>query len=109
MGAAGSSQSIRRFANGVDAELWSAAGGSGDPGWPPDGRSVAIAAKYNGAPRLMQVPVDGKASTVLTGEYAMDSAWSVAFLQGDIDHKNIWEMDLDSEAQRQLTDLPVGV
>jgi Tol biopolymer transport system component len=33
---------------------------------------------------------------------------TVVFLQGDIQHKNLWQMDLQTGSERPLTQLPPG-
>jgi WD40 repeat protein len=60
-----------------------------DPAWSPDGKTVAVTSYTLGAPRLLLVPVDGRASTSLVtpdGEpyrasYSPDGAWLVYTLR----------------------------
>jgi Tol biopolymer transport system component len=135
----------------------------GTPAWPPDGRSITVAAIVAGAPRLFNVPLDGSEPAEFVKEHSTDPAWStdgdlavysgadigttfavravtragtatdlgrradgrplpeltlsrgsrhVAFvpgrrslvlLKGEIGHKNLWIVDLDTGAERQLT------
>ena len=62
-----------------------------DPSWSPDGKTVAVTSYTLGTPRLLLVPVDGRASiplTTPTGEpyrasYSPDGAWLVYTLRHD--------------------------
>ncbi len=48
----------------------------GTPAWTPDGRSLTVAARVDGEPRLFKVPLDGAAPVPLVREYAIDPVWS---------------------------------
>jgi Tol biopolymer transport system component len=129
----------------------------GAPAWAPDGKSITSAAVQGGMPRLVGVPLDGRAPSPLVNEYALDPVWApdgrfvvysgpdigtaftvravttdaapyampsltltrgarhIAFLpgrgalvllRGEIQHKNLWLVDLESGAERQLTNFP---
>ncbi len=60
-----------------------------DPAWSPDGKTIAVTSYTLGAPRLLLVPADGRASVPLTtpdGEpyrasYSPDGAWLVYTLR----------------------------
>jgi Tol biopolymer transport system component len=62
-----------------------------DPAWSPDGKMIAVTSYTVGAPRLMLVPADGRASIPVTtpdGEayrpsYSPDGAWLVYTLRHD--------------------------
>ena len=62
-----------------------------DPAWSPDGQTVAVTSYTLGTPRLLLVPVDGRASIPVTtadGEpyrasYSPDGAWLVYTLRHD--------------------------
>jgi Tol biopolymer transport system component len=128
----------------------------GGPAWAPDGQSILSAAEEHGVPRLLRIPVDGRAPVLFVQEYSVDPTWApdgrfavysgpdigttfsvkavtteaaeqplpaltltrgarhltflpggraLLFLQGDIQHKNLWLMDLETGAKRQLTNL----
>jgi Tol biopolymer transport system component len=130
----------------------------GTPAWSPDEQSITVSAIVNGAPRLVNVPLDGTAAVPLVEDHATDPVWSpdgalvvysgadigttfpvkahypagragkafpavmlsrgsrhLAFLpggrsllmlRGEIGHKNLWIVDLETGAERQLTSLP---
>jgi Tol biopolymer transport system component len=129
----------------------------GAPAWAPDGESITSAAVQGGIPRLVGVPLDGRAPSPLVNEYALDPVWApdgrfvvysgpdigtafavravttdagpyalpsltltrgarhIAFLpgrralvllRGEIQHKNLWLVDLETGAERQLTNFP---
>jgi Tol biopolymer transport system component len=88
---------------------------SADPSWAPDGRFVV----YSGADIGTTFPV--KAVTAEASAHALPALTltrgarrlaflpggrALVFLRGEIQHKNLWLIDLDSGAQRQLTNLP---
>ena len=88
---------------------------SADPTWAPDGRFVV----YSGADIGTTFPV--KAVTAEATAHALPSLTltrgarhlaflpggrALVFLRGEIQHKNLWLIDLDSGAERQLTNLP---
>ena len=88
-----------------------------DPAWAPDGRFVV----YSGADIGTTYPV--KAATADAGLYPLPAALTLTrgarhlaflragrelvFLRGDIRHKNLWLMDMETGAERQLTYLPL--
>jgi Tol biopolymer transport system component len=130
----------------------------GTPAWSPDERSITVSAIVNGAPRLLNVPLDGSTPVPLVDEHATGPVWSpdgslvvysgadigatfpvkahypagraakafpavmvsrgsrhLAFLpggrsflmlRGEIGHKNVWIVDLETGAERQLTSFP---
>ena len=88
---------------------------SADPSWAPDGRFVV----YSGADIGTTFPV--KAVTAEASAHALPALTltrgarrlaflpggrALVFLRGEIQHKNLWLIDLDSGAERQLTNLP---
>jgi Tol biopolymer transport system component len=126
----------------------------GAPAWAPDGQSIAVAARIDGAPCLARVSVDAQTFVPLVSEFAADPAWSpdgaslvysgpdvgttfqirmvsadgrpqpapnitlsrgarrLAFLpgqralvvsRGEMNHKNLWVIDLESGRERRLT------
>jgi Tol biopolymer transport system component len=126
----------------------------GAPAWAPDGQSITSAAVDHGVPHLVRVPIDGRTSSAILGDYSVDPTWApngsfvvysgpdigttfslkavtakaaahslpaltltrggrhVAFLpggrelvllRGEIQHKNLWIIDLETGAERQLT------
>ncbi len=129
----------------------------GAPAWAPNGESITSAAVQGGMPRLVSVPLDGRAPSPVANEYALDPVWApdgrfvvysgpdigtaftvraattdaapyalpsltltrgarhIAFLpgrralvllRGEIQHKNLWLVDLETGAERQLTNFP---
>jgi Tol biopolymer transport system component len=48
----------------------------GAPAWAPDGQSITVAAIVDGAPRLFNVPLDGRAPSVFVTEHASEPVWS---------------------------------
>jgi Tol biopolymer transport system component len=88
---------------------------SADPTWAPDGRFVV----YSGADIGTTFPV--KAVTAEAATHTLPALTltrgarhlaflpggrALVFLRGEIQHKNLWLIDLDSGAERQLTNLP---
>jgi Tol biopolymer transport system component len=88
---------------------------SADPAWSPDGRFVV----YSGADIGTTFPL--KAATAEAAAHPLPALTltrgarhlafvpggrALVFLRGEIQHKNLWLMDLDSGAERQLTNLP---
>jgi Tol biopolymer transport system component len=86
-----------------------------DPAWAPDGRFVV----YSGADIGTTFPV--KAVTPEGAAYPLRAlvltrgarhlavlagGRALVLLRGDIGHKNLWLIDLETGAERQLTDLP---
>ena len=131
----------------------------GAPAWAPDGQSITSAAVQGGVPRLVGVPLDGRAPSPLVNEYALDPVWApdgrfvvysgpdigtafavravttdaapytlpsltltrgarhiaflpgrraLVFLRGEIQHKNLWLVDLETGTERQLTNFPAA-
>jgi Tol biopolymer transport system component len=130
----------------------------GTPAWSTDERSIAVSAIVNGAPRLLNVPLDGGAAVPLVDDYATDPVWSpdgalvvysgadigptfpvkahypggradtalpdlmlsrgsrhlvflpgrrsLLMLRGELGHKNVWIVDLETGAERLLTRFP---
>jgi Tol biopolymer transport system component len=128
----------------------------GAPAWTPDGRAITVAATIDGAPRLVNAPVDGESPAPFVGQYSVDPVWSpdgafvmfsgpdigatievnaakadggayplpkltltrgashlallpgrrLVVLRGEIQHKNLWQIDLATGAEQRLTDLP---
>lgn len=127
----------------------------GGPAWTPDGSAITVGVVSEGAPRLFNVPLDGRPPAPLVTPHSVHPVWSpdgaivtfsgpdigttfevsaatadghaadvpaltltrgarrVAFmpggrslvvLRGAIHHKNLWLVDLESGAERQLTD-----
>ena len=132
----------------------------GAPAWAPDGESITVGARVDGAPRLFRVPVDGSAPLVLVREHSMDPVWSpggdrvlfsgpdvgttfqvhaavpdgsvparpvltltrgarhlvflpgrraVLALRGEIGHKNLRRIDLETGAESPVLDLPADL
>ena len=86
-----------------------------DPAWAPDGRFAV----YSGADVGTTFAV--KAVTAEAAEYSLRALTltrgarhlaflpdgkNLVFLRGEIQHKNLWSMDLVTGAERQLTNLP---
>jgi Tol biopolymer transport system component len=90
-------------------------GYSVDPAWAPDGSFVIYSGPDIGAtfsvkavtPRATPHPL--RALTLTRGARHLaflPGGRELVVLRGDIQHKNLWLIDLDSGAQRQLTHLP---
>lgn len=88
-----------------------------DPAWSPDSRfvlysgpdvgttfAVGIAPIQTSAPQLPTLALTRGARHVTF----LENGKVVVFLQGDVQHKNLWQMDLQTGAQRPLTNLPPG-
>lgn len=86
-----------------------------DPTWSPDGRFVV----YSGADIGTSYPI--KAATADAAGYPLPALTltrgarhlallqegrELVFLRGDIRHKNLWSMNIETGAERQLTYLP---
>lgn len=48
----------------------------GTPAWSPGDASLTVGVVVDGAPRLLDVPLDGTAPTTIVAEHATDPAWS---------------------------------
>ena len=93
------------------------AGYSTDPAWSPDSRFVLYSGPDIGTTFAVKaLPAEAStpplpALTLTRGArhlaFLRDGK-SLVFLQGDIQHKNLWQMDLQTGAQRPLTNLPPG-
>jgi Tol biopolymer transport system component len=90
---------------------------STDPAWSPDGRYVIYsgpdigttfsvkAASADGAPHplpTLALTRGARHLAFLPGGHAL------VMLRGDIQHKDLWLVDLETGAERQLTNLPPG-
>ncbi|HEU5402693.1 MAG TPA: hypothetical protein VFU86_15130, partial [Terriglobales bacterium] len=86
-----------------------------DPAWSPDGRFVV----YSGPDTGTRFPV--KAVTAGAAAYGLPplkltrgarhlvflrGGRALVFMRGEIQHKNLWFIDLGTGGQRQLTNLP---
>jgi Tol biopolymer transport system component len=131
----------------------------GAPAWAPDGETITVGARVDGAPKLFNVPLDGRPATPVVNEHAVDPVWSpegdvvvfsgadigttfplkaatadgrahrvpqmtltrgarhmafvprqrsILVLRGQVRHKNLWSIDLDTGAERQLTQFEAG-
>lgn len=86
-----------------------------DPTWSPDGRFVVFSGPDIGTKFSVKAVTADAAPHPLPPVILTRGARRLAFLpggrallhlQGEIQHKNLWLMDLDTGAERQLTDLP---
>ncbi|HEY0704095.1 MAG TPA: hypothetical protein VGD60_15100 [Candidatus Acidoferrales bacterium] len=87
-----------------------------DPAWSPDGRFVI----YSGADvgttfSLRAVASDGSAHplpqlTLTRGarHVGFEANGELVFLRGDLEHKNLWLMDLQTGAEHQVTNFPAN-
>jgi hypothetical protein len=86
----------------------------GAPAWEPGGQSITSAVDDHGVPRLFGEsrhnrlcrasparpdPDSGRSALILPG------GRQLVFLRGEIQHKDFWMIDLETGAQRQLTNL----
>jgi len=87
---------------------------SADPTWAPDGRFVVYSGADIGTTFSMKAATPEAAAHPLPALTLTRGARHLAFLpggralvflRGEIQHKNLWLIDLDSGAQRQLTNL----
>jgi Tol biopolymer transport system component len=85
-----------------------------DPAWAPDGRFIVYSGPDIGTTfSLKAVTAEGAAYplpalTLTRGERHlafMPGGRTLVLLRGDIQHKNLWLVDLDTAAERQLTNL----
>ena len=53
----------------------------GTPAWAPDGRTLTVAARVDGVPRVFSIPLDDGSPSPLVREHSIDPAWSP---QGDL-------------------------
>ncbi len=86
-----------------------------DPTWAPDGRFVVYSGPDIGttfsvkAVNAEAAPHPLPALTLTRGARHLTflpGGRALVFLRGDIQHKNLWLVDLETGAERQLTDLP---
>jgi Tol biopolymer transport system component len=90
---------------------------STDPAWSPDGATVV----YSGADvgttfSLKAITPDGRSAPVTPVTLSrgarrlvfLPGTRSLVVLRGDISHKNLWAIDIDSGRERQLTDFGPG-
>jgi Tol biopolymer transport system component len=86
-----------------------------DPAWAPDGRFVVYSGPDIGTTfSLKAVTAEAEAHslrplTLTRGARHvafLPSGRALVLLQGDIEHKNLWLINLDTGADRQLTNLP---
>ncbi len=99
----------------------------GAPAWTPDGQSITSAADDHGVPHLFRISLDGRSPVSFLQEYTANAAAhplpaltltrgarhlallpggrALVLLRGEIQHKNLWLIDLQSGAERQLTNL----
>jgi Tol biopolymer transport system component len=85
-----------------------------DPAWAPDGRFVVFSGPDIGTTFSVKGVTSGAAAQPLPALTLTRGARhltflpggrALLFLQGEIQHKNLWLMDLESGAKRQLTNL----
>jgi Tol biopolymer transport system component len=86
-----------------------------DPAWAPDGRFVVYSGPDIGttfsvnsvtaeaAPHPLPTLTLTRGARHLT---FLSGGRALVFLRGEIQHKNLWRIDLETGAERQLTDLP---
>jgi Tol biopolymer transport system component len=92
-------------------------GYSRDPAWSPDGRFVLYSGPDVGtrfAVKSLTTQASSPALPALTLTRGarhlafLQGGATVVFLQGDIQHKNLWQIDLQTGSKRPLTHLPPG-
>lgn len=85
-----------------------------DPAWAPDGRFVVYSGPDIGTTFSLKAVTPDAAAQPLPALTLTRGARHLAFLpggqtllflQGDIQHKNLWRLDLETGAKRQLTNL----
>jgi Tol biopolymer transport system component len=89
-----------------------------DPTWTPDGRFVVYSGPDIGtAFSVKAVTVEGAAHAVpaliLTRgarhlKFLLPGGRELVFLRGEMQHKNLWLIDLETGTERRLTDLPTN-
>jgi Tol biopolymer transport system component len=86
-----------------------------DPAWAPDGRFVIYSGPDIGTTLSVKaVTPEGRSHPLPSLQLTrgarhvvfMPGGKSLVVLRGDIQHKNLWLVDLETGAERQLTDLP---
>jgi Tol biopolymer transport system component len=86
-----------------------------DPTWAPDGHFVVYSGPDIGTTFSVKAVTSGAgvqslpALTLTRGARHLaflPGGRALLFLQGDIQHKNLWRMDMETGAKRQLTNLP---
>jgi Tol biopolymer transport system component len=86
-----------------------------DPAWAPDGRFVVYSGPDIGTTFSVKAVTSEAAAhslpnmTLTRGARHLafvDGGRSLVFLRGEIQHKNLWLIDLQTGAERQLTNLP---
>jgi Tol biopolymer transport system component len=86
-----------------------------DPTWAPDGRFVVYSGADIGTTFSMKAATADAAARPLPALTLTRGARhltflpggrALVFLRGEIQHKNLWLLDLDTGAERQLTNLP---
>ena len=86
-----------------------------NPAWSPDGRFVLYSGQDIGTVFSLKAvtpagaPYTIPALTLTRGARRvrfLEGGRALAFLQGEMHHLNLWRLDLDSGATRQLTDVP---
>jgi Tol biopolymer transport system component len=92
------------------------AGYSRDPAWSPDGRFVLYSGPDIGT-RFAVKSLAAQPSSLLPALTLtrgarhlafLEGGRTVVFLQGDMQHRNLWQMDLQTGSERPLTQLPAG-
>jgi Tol biopolymer transport system component len=88
-----------------------------DPVWAPDGRFVVYSGPEIGTTYSVKAVTPQAAAHSLpaltltrgTRHLAfLDGGRALVLLRGDIQHKNLWLIDLETSAERQLTNLASG-
>src|SRR5262249_33307510 len=82
-----------------------------DPAWSPDGRLVVYSGPDIGTTFTVKAVTDGAgalsvpALTLTRGarRIVFLAGQALVFLRGEIQHKNLWRIDLETGAERQLT------